>query len=227
MMKLAALFSGGKDSTLALYKASKYHEISCLVSLISQNKESYMFHVPNIHLTELQARAMNLPLIQQVTSGVKERELDDLKMALELAKKEHSIEGVVTGAVRSVYQAQRVQKICHDLGLWCFNPLWLMDQMKLLREVISNQLTAIISGVFSYPFDHTYLGKIIDENIIQKLGIFQEKYGINPAGEGGELETTVLDAPMFKKKLVVTDVEIEYAHHAGVYKIKSVELVEK
>ncbi len=226
-MKLAVLFSGGKDSTLALFKASKVHEIGCLVSLCSQNEESYMFHVPNIHLTELQARAMELPLITVKTSGIKEEELKDLKAALLLAKKEHDIQGVVTGAVRSVYQAQRIQKICHQLDLWCFNPLWLLDQMKLLQEVLKYQFTVIISGVFSYPLDQSFLGRVIDEQIVKILGDFQSQYGVNPAGEGGELETTVLDAPMFKRKIVITDSVTKYAHHAGVYMIKSAELVEK
>lgn len=228
-MKVGVLFSGGKDSTLALHKASEHHEIACLISLRSRNDESYMFHVPNIHVTEFQARAMELPLIQQVTSGIKEQELKDLRLAIMRAQKDHDIEGIVTGAVRSVYQAQRIQKTCHELDLWCFNPLWLLDQLELLREVIASKFTVVISGVFSYPLDHTFLGRIIDEHVVQKLARFQEKCGINPAGEGGELETTVLDAPMFKKKLVILDEEVHYDHarHAGIHVIKTVELVEK
>ena len=63
-MKLGALFSGGKDSTLAIVKArDKGHEVACLISMISKNPESYMFHVPNVHLTKLQAKAMDLPLL--------------------------------------------------------------------------------------------------------------------------------------------------------------------
>jgi len=77
-MKIAVLFSGGKDSVYALHFAMQQHEIACLISMISKNTESYTFHVPNIHLTKLQAEAMEIPLIQFETEGEKEKELEDM-----------------------------------------------------------------------------------------------------------------------------------------------------
>ena len=68
-MKLGVLFSGGKDSTLALHKAAEKKEVTCLITLVSDNKESFMFHTPNINVTALQAEALGLPLIQKVTKG--------------------------------------------------------------------------------------------------------------------------------------------------------------
>src|SRR3990170_1620577 len=112
-MKLGVLFSGGKDSTLALHMTAEHEEATCLITLVSKNPESYMFHTPNIHLTEIQAEATDLPLIAKVTEGRKEEELKDLEQAITEAVKQHRIEGVVTGAVESVYQAERVQRICN------------------------------------------------------------------------------------------------------------------
>ena len=86
-MKLAALISGGKDSIYAAYKASKQHEIACLISFKSKKTDSYMFHIPNIELVKLQAKAMNLPLIFLESSGIKEKELEDIIKAFELTKK--------------------------------------------------------------------------------------------------------------------------------------------
>ena len=80
-MKIGVLYSGGKDSTLALINAKEFHEIVCLITLVSENKESFMFHTPNIELTTLQAQAMGLPLVRVQTKGQKEEELDDLKKA--------------------------------------------------------------------------------------------------------------------------------------------------
>ncbi len=218
-MKLGILYSGGKDSTLALMKAQKFHEIECLISIISENKESYMFHTPNIDVTLLQSQAMGIPLVRVVTKGEKEEELDDLKKAIQEAVEKYSIEGIVTGAVRSTYQASRIQKICHELELWCFNPLWLMNQVELLHEVIENEIRAIISGVFAEPLDESYLGKEIDAEMIKKLSKQQ-----NPAGEGGEIETTTLDAPIFKKKIIVTKHSTQYAKYSGVYTIEDARL---
>ena len=223
-MKLAVLFSGGKDSCYALYKASKEHEITCLLSVISKNPESYMFHTPNIELTKIQAKAMELPLITKTTEGEKELELNDLKLLIQTAVAKYKIEGVVTGALASVYQATRVQKICAQLGLWCFNPIWQMDQVELLHELNKNKFQTVIVGVFAYSLDDSYLGKKITKNMINKLIELSKKYKINPAGEGGELETFVTNAPMFKKKIKIKKSEIEYENHAGILLIKEAEL---
>ena len=226
-MNLGVLFSGGKDSCLALSKAMKEHEIVCLISIISKNEESFMFHTPNIHITKMQAEAIGIPLISVSTEGKKEDELEDLEKAVEKAKKKYAVEGIVTGAVRSIYQSSRIQRICKNLDLWCFNPLWLMDEIELLNQVVDNGIKAIISGVFAFPLEKEMLGKIIDKEMIKKLKILKEKYSINPAGEGGELETTVLDAPLFKKRIEIDDFEIKYENYSGVFEITKAKLVEK
>ncbi|MBI4146537.1 diphthine--ammonia ligase [Candidatus Woesearchaeota archaeon] len=223
-MKLAVLYSGGKDSTLALMKASKFHKIVCLISVMAENKESYMFHTPNINITKLQAEAMQLPLVQTVTKGEKEKELADLKKAIDEAKKNYKIEGIVTGAVRSTYQASRIQKICHELKLWCFNPLWLKDQVELLNEVVESKISAIIGGIFAEALPLEMLGKTVDKKIVKQLAEIAAEHHINPAGEGGEIETTVLDAPVFKKKVQILKVDKKTERHAGIYQITEAKL---
>jgi ABC transporter with metal-binding/Fe-S-binding domain ATP-binding protein len=226
-MRLGVLFSGGKDSTLALHKAAEKEEVVCLITIVSENKESYMFHTPNIDVTALQAEALGLPLIKKITAGEPEEELKDLEEAIAQAVKDFEIDGVVTGAVESVYQAARIQRICNSLGVWCFNPLWKKNQKALLDEIVAEGFNAIISGVFAYPLDETWLGKQIDPNMIAKLAALSKQYGLSPSGEGGEIETTVLDAPLFKKKIEVLDCEVEAKGNSGVFRIKQVRLTEK
>ena len=226
-MRLGVLFSGGKDSTLALHKAAEKEEVACLITLVSENKESYMFHTPNIGLTALQAEALGLPLIRKVTEGKPEKELKDLEEAIEQAIQGFKIEGVVTGAVESVYQAARIQRVCNRLEVWCFNPLWKRDQKALLEEIVAEGFQAVISGVFAYPLDRTWLGRQIDEGMIAKLTALSREYGLSPSGEGGEIETTVLDAPLFKKKIEVLDSEVEAKGNSGVFRIKRARLAEK
>jgi len=226
-MRLAVLFSGGKDSTYALHKALRREEVACLITIISKNKESYMFHTPNIDLTELQAKAIGLPLIKKETRGEKEEELRDLKEAIIRAKEEFSVEGIVTGAVESIYQATRIQRICDELGLWCFNPLWKKDQEELLRETLSHGFKTIISGVFAYPLNKEWLGREVDKDLINELVELEKKFSISPAGEGGEIETSVLDAPFFKKKIRILEYEIVAEEHSGLFLIRKAELVDK
>jgi len=203
-MKLALLFSGGKDSLYAGYLAKKYgHQISCLISILSENKESYMFHTPSIEKTKIQAQAMQIPIIIQKTKGKKELELKDLEEAIRLAVKKYKIEGVITGAIQSVYQSSRIQKICNKLKIECFNPLWQKDEIEHLNDLIKNKFNVIITGVFAYPLDKNWLGRKIDKKFIKNISELNKKYKINTAGERREYETFVLNSPLFKKGLKV------------------------
>jgi len=201
-MKLGILFSGGKDSTYATYLAKEQgYTISCLISIESKNQDSYMFHTPKIELTKEQAKLMNVPIIYQKTKGEKEIELKDLKKAIKKAIKEYKIEGVITGAVESIYQASRIQKICDKLNIECFNPLWQKDQVELLNELIENKFEVIITKIATEGLNNSYVGKKLDKNLIKELITLKEKYQINPAGEGGEFETLVINCPLFKSSL--------------------------
>ncbi len=226
-MRVGVLFSGGKDSTLALIKASRMHEIKCLTSIVSENQESYMFHVPNISLTKYQAEAMGIPIIQKFSRGEKEKELVDLKNAVEEAKRIFGIEGMVIGAIRSNYQYMRMKKVCDELNLTLISPLWKMDEIEELKEVIREGIKAIIVSVSAYPLTKEFLGKEIDESIVEKFIEFKEKFGLNPSGEGGEYETFVIDAPIFKKKILIDEFEIIWKEDSGRLIIRKARLVDK
>mgnify|MGYP001399532879 CR=1 FL=1 len=219
-MKLAVLFSGGKDSYFALQCASVEHEICCLLTLDSLEKDSWMFHTPTIKWTKLQASSLGIPQLVKKTSGIKEEELKDLSSLIELSVKNYSIEGIVTGAIASVYQATRIQKICNDLSLWCFNPLWQMPQKQLLQELLSNKIESIITGVAAEPFDNTWLGRSIDSECIVDLISLESRYRINPAGEGGEIESFVLNAPLFHKPIRIVESKKHYSNFSGRLEIK-------
>ena len=203
-MKVAVLFSGGKDSVYSSYLVKQQgHELVCLISVVSENQESYMFHTPNIEKTKKQAQVMDLPLVLQETKGEKEKELEDLRKVIGKVKEEYGIGGIVTGAIQSVYQASRIQKICDELELKCINPLWQKDELEYLHELIENDFKVMIVGVFAYPLDQKWLGKIIDESFIKEVQELNEKYKIHVAGEGGEFESFVLNCPLFSKGLEV------------------------
>lgn len=198
------LLSGGKDSVYSAYLAKKSgHELVCLISIFSENKESYMFHTPSISKVKKQAEAMSLPLIIQKTKGIKEEELKDLEKSIKKAIKKYKIQGVVTGAIQSVYQSSRIQKICDKLKIKCFNPLWQTDELTYLNDLIKNKFKVIITGVFAYPLNQSWLGREINKEFIEDITNLNKKYKIHPAGEGGEFETFVLNCPLFKKPLKV------------------------
>lgn len=225
-MKIAALFSGGKDSTYALHWALKQgFDVRYLVSMHSESDESYMYHVPNIHLTELQARAIGIPLIKGTTKGEKEKEVEDLKRVLESL----DIDGVVAGALASRYQKERIERICRELGIRAFSPLWHIDPEEYLRRLIGEGFDVVIVGVSAYGLDEKWLGRKIDEETIEDLKKLHERYGIHIGGEGGEFETFVRDAPFFKYRIVFDDVEryFDPYSYSGVLRVKKAHLEAK
>jgi len=183
--------------------------------------------VPAFEHIEKQAEALGIPLIVVETKGVKEEELKDLKKAIEKAKEKYKIEGIVTGAVASTYQASRIQKICDDLDLKTINPLWNINQMQLLKDLIKDKFEVIINGIAAYPLDETWLGRKIDEDTLKDMEKLEKEYKINVAGEGGEFETLVIDSPIHKKRIELVETEKEYKDHHGTLKILKMFLTDK
>ena len=226
-MRLGVLFSGGKDSAYACNLAGMRDDVVCLITIASRNKESYMFHTPNVNLARLQADACGIPLVEYETAGEKESELADLKAAIAEAKRTFDIEGVVSGAIMSVYQASRVQKICNELDLFCFNPLWYTDQREYMNSIIAGGFEILISGVFAYPLDEKLLGARVDERFMAALDKIAAKYRITLTGEGGEFETFTADAPFYKKRIVVDRATASCRNNNGLYTILEAHLEDK
>jgi diphthine-ammonia ligase len=228
-LNLAVLFSSGKDSMYAAYLMKKQnYNLSCLITINSENESSYMYHTPNIWITKLQAEAMQLPILIKNTKGEKEKELEELKSVLIEAKVQYNIDGVITGALYSTYQRDRVAKICDELGLKIFNPLWHIDQETEIRDLIKHDFKVIISSVAGYGFNQNYLGREIDTECLNDLVKLNKKIGINIAGEGGEFESTVLDCPLFKKRILVNKATSNMVdENTGFYVIEDAKLVDK
>ena len=226
-MKVAVLFSGGKDSTMAYYKAIEDgHEVKYLVSLISDNPSSYLFHVANIHIAELSAQALGVEFIKKVTKGIKEEELEDLTNILKELK-DNGVEAIYSGALHSVYQKSRIDKICDELGLKSCAPLWHSDPEDYMREIIELGFEVIITSVSAEGLDESWLGKKIDYSVLDDIIKLNKKYGMHMAFEGGEAETLVLDGPPFSKKIKIIDSEVIWDRDNGFYLIKDAVLEDK
>ncbi len=191
-MNACVLFSGGKDSTYSTYLAIKNDSVKCLLTLIPEREDSYMFHFPNINWTHIQAEASGLPHIIHYTKGEKETELRDLKDALEHAKKKYEVDCVYTGAIKSLYQKKRAEDVCASLGLKCISPLWNVDQES-----------------------------------VEQLVEAARKYNFNPALEGGEGETFVIDCPFFHSSIKITRYEKVWDGYTGRMIIKDAILAKK
>ena len=227
-MRLASLHSGGKDSVYAMYLAMQEgHDVAVLISIASKNPESYMFHVPNIHLTKLQAEAMEIPLIFKKTKGVKEEELGDLRKAVKEAIQDYHIEGIVSGAIFSTYQSSRIDDMGEELGLESLSPLWKRKPKNLLSDMVAKGFRIIISAVAAEGLGPEWLGVTIDTKVIEELADLHNTCYVCTAGEGGEFETLVIDAPMFNKRIKIIEAEKEWDGLSGIYIVRDAVLSNK
>jgi len=223
-MRVAVLATGGKDSVLALHRVlNEGHEVRYLVSMIPLREDSWMFHYPNIRLVDLFADAVEIPLVKAETSGVKEKEVEDLKHLIEKL----DVEGIVSGAVASNYQKTRIEKICRQLSLKSVMPLWHEKELHILNEILDLKFEVIITGVYAYGFDKEWLGKKINEKTVKALKELNIKYGVSLVGEGGEYETLVLDAQFFRKRIKIIKAEKVWENQSGYFLVTKAKLESK
>lgn len=221
-MNVASLFSGGKDSVFSIYIVKQWGwNVKYLVTINPKKNDSWMFHKININQTEKIGESLDIPLIKGDTEGVKEFELEDLKDLL----KNLDIDGVISGAIASEYQRTRIEKICHELNIKSFTPLWHKNQDLILKEQIKAGFKIMIVGVFAFGMKKNWLGQILDLSILEELIDLAKEFKINVAGEGGEYETITLDGPIFNKKIVIDDYSINWKRDSGYLKINKSHLV--
>ncbi len=228
-MKAAIAYSGGKDSTRAVYECIKAgNEACCLLNVVPDTPESYLYHYPNARWTKLQAEALNLPLLSKEVKGVNEaEELNAFTDLLAEAAAKYSVNCLYTGAVASRYQRRRFEEAASKVGLKCINPLWGMSGEQILRDLLRLGFKTVIVGVSAAGLGPEWLGRVIDEAAIDDLKEVNRRYGVNLSFEGGEAETFVLDAPIFSKSIEITSSEIYWDGYVGFFIIKEARLVGK
>jgi ABC transporter with metal-binding/Fe-S-binding domain ATP-binding protein len=212
-----SLFSGGKDSSWALYRAlERGLPVERLVT-VHPEADSYMYHVPATRLASLAAESIGVPLVDvdpgdfeaaaATDSGAQgDRELDPLEAALrDLRDEVGSITGVTAGAVESEYQTSRIEAMCERLGADLFAPLWQEDPRTLAEEMLEAGFEIRLVKVAAYGLDESWLGRTLDQEVLAALEELNEEYGVHILGEGGEFETLVTDGPHMDRRI-----ELEY-----------------
>ena len=220
-MKLACLFSGGKDSTFAIHLAQKQgHEVVCLLSVFTKSDESHLLHHPNLQWTKLQSESMNIPQLTASSDSEKtEDELSVLSTLLQKAKEKFNIEGLVHGGIKSQFQKEKFESLCVEMDLMSLAPLWGTDPLQYMNELIDNNFNFIMITVTSDGLDDTWLGKPILKSEIEILKKLSEKFKFNLNFEGGEAETFVLDCPLFSNPITINQSEKIWDGYRGRFEI--------
>ncbi len=213
-MKLAVLFSGGKDSCLALHKVlAEGHEVIYLLSILPMREDSFMFHKPFVNLLRRQAEELGIELIVGGSDGKKEEELVDLKKLI--GRVNEDVEGIVVGGIASLYQGKRVKRICDELGLEFVAPLWDYSPDDVWKDLLKDGFEVVMTRIACDGIGEEWIGRVIDGKNFDKLNDLAEEYKFRVDFEGGEAETAVLNMPEFKEEIEIDfDIESdgEYRH---------------
>ena len=228
-MRLASLFSGGKDSTFSIFKMKELgHEVVCLITMKPQTDDSLLFHYPNSGLTKQLGEAMGIPSFRfALKKSSKEEEVNSLEYAIKKIKSIHNIQGLVHGGISSVFQKDNFQRICSKQELEIFAPLWGIEPFRYMTHLIDKKFCIKIVGVSAMGLDQNWLGVTLDKHSLGKLKFLSKKYGFNLTFEGGEAETLIVDCPIFKKRLKINDFRIHWDGQRGIFEILEASLVSK
>ncbi len=199
-MKVFSSWSGGKECVLATYKAiSQGHEVLYLLNFISEDGERSRSHGIKAGVLALQAEAIGIPLIQVKTSWENYEE-NFKKVVKEL--KDKGIEGGVFGDMDLEEHREWVARVCGEVGIKAFLPLWGINAEELIAEFLKLKFKAI---VIATRLEESLLGKVLDKALVRRI----TKLGSHPCGESGEYHTFVTAGPIFRRALKVTKGERE------------------
>jgi diphthine-ammonia ligase len=225
-MKVAVLFSGGKDSTFSIYKAKMQgHEVVCIVTIFPQSEESQLLHYPNIEFTKLQSESMNIPQISiKIDSTNPNSEAQTLQEILVKAKEEFGIQGIVHGGILSEFQRKQFKRISQSLDITLISPIWKQNEKEYMKNLLESKFHFMTISVTSDGLDESWLGKEITKDDLSTLNQLAEKYGFNLSFEGGEAETFVTDCPLFSYPIKILKSKKTWDGYRGRFEILEAKL---
>ncbi|TQQ82877.1 diphthine--ammonia ligase [Halonotius terrestris] len=231
-----SLFSGGKDSSWALYQALEEGLNVTRLLTVHPSEDSYMYHVPETQLAQVAAESIGIELVEvdpgdlaasdaDDSAAQGDAELEPLEDALTELASDIDLAGVTAGAIESEFQTNRIQEMCDRLGIDLFAPLWQRDPEELAADMLDAGFEITILQVAAYGLDESWLGRTLDADAIDELRELNEEYGVHLLGEGGEFETFVTNGPHMDRRIEL-EYDTEWNGDSGRVRITDAQLVE-
>ena len=219
-MRVLALLSGGKDSVCAVEvaRASGWDVVAALV-LRPAEDDAWMFHTPNLAVVAGVAECLGLPLVEAPVRSGQAEEVLDLETAVLEAKERFGLDGLVSGALASEYQRTRLDLVGHRTGLRSFAPLWHKDPKEYLHGLLGEAWDIRFSRAAAEGVPKEWAGQRLDPPKVKAM--LEHKARPHPAGEGGEYETLVLDAPCYRRRLVVEKARVEAGNSRATWVVEA------
>ena len=222
-MRVIVSWSGGKDSCLSLYRAlNNGLKPVCLLNIATWSGEGFRVHGLDPRIIIDQAEALELPIVQRNASWESYEQV--FKESVKEIRCGLGAEGVVFGDIFLEEHRQWTVRLCDELGVKAFSPLYGQDERKLMMEFLDAGFKAMIVCIKVDKLSEKLLGRMLDLEVMMSL----EEAGVDPCGEYGEYHTLVLDGPIFKKRIEVLEGHVEYIpQNYAVFNILRWRLAEK
>jgi diphthine-ammonia ligase len=192
-----ASFSGGKDSVLALYKASQVGQAMGLIVMLEEEGKRSRSHGMPPELIQAQADSIGLPVYTAAASWT---DYEEVFVGLLENAKQQGAEVLVTGDLDMPAHGCWHDEVTKRVGLKLGMPLWEMNHREAVDEFMNlGFVTMIVTVNISLGMTEDDLGRVLTPEYVKEL----EARNIDPCGEGGEFHTTVIDGPLFRQPIAV------------------------
>jgi diphthine-ammonia ligase len=203
MPRVFASWSGGKDCSLALHRAKKGGlDVCCLANTVGGDGQRSCSHGISSEVIRAQAEAIGIPVIQLPTTP-ETYEAEFIKKLRSL--RQEGIEGGVFGDIDFNPHREWIERVCREAGITPHLPLWLEDQTGLMREFVSLGFESVVIAARAEFFGEDMLGRRVNLDFIDCLEELGRTKPVTPCGEAGEYHTLVVDGPIFRKRLEITE----------------------
>ncbi len=220
-MKGVALTSGGKDSILAMHVAKEMGvDIRYMLVMLPEDGESMLYHTHNLHVLDLIARSTRIRLVKgRARKGAEVEALVEVLRGLDA-------DLLITGGIGSSYQRREFERACSEAGIDMLSPLWGVGR-GVYDMLLERGMDVIVVGVAALGLGREWLGRHLDEEGVGELLELADRYGFDPTGEGGDLDTLVLDAPMYEKRIEILKSRVEWELDRGRLVVEEARLGDK
>jgi uncharacterized protein (TIGR00290 family) len=198
-MRVFASWSGGKDSCLALYRALKAGlKVECLFNMLNEEGSRSRSHGLLKGILDAQAEALGIPIVYGRASW--ESYEEEFKRTL-ASLKSIGIEGGVFGDINLQEHRDWVERVCDEVGVKVFEPLWNEAYEKLIGEFLDSGFQALVVSAKADLIGEEWMGKPYDQKFVEYL----REHGLDLCGEKGEFHTLVTYGPIFKRHLKILE----------------------
>ena len=194
-LKYALMWSGGKDSALALQRATAAGlQVTRLVNIHDAATRRVRFHATRVEMIQAQADAARIEL-RAIGSSWPDLEA---RLVAELgALRSEGFAGVVFGDIHLADVRAWFQDRVEAAGLEHVEPIWGEDPDGLLSELVGGGGRAVITCIDLGRLDSSWLGRIIDESFVAEI----TSTGVDPCGENGEYHSFAFQGPVFARRV--------------------------